>query len=157
MLEADVCRRFEALMATQPWAYRVRIPPARGKQGTALRGRTELRRVGAYRAAVSVVSADERVRLAWWRQNTAGLTAPGRGGAPRLIEAGLWGQADYVGIARPGRWVALEAKRPGGKPSAQQACYRDIVEAMGGLYLLIDDPEAGVRQLADELGVRTWC
>lgn len=64
-----------------------------------------------------------------WRFNT-GLfyTADGR-----PVRAGMKSASDLIGIAKGGRFVAIEVKLPGGKPTAAQQRFLDLIESMGGV------------------------
>jgi hypothetical protein len=85
-----------------------------------------------------------------WRTNSGAAvysaTATARGRFVRF--AGARGLSDIIGLLPPhGRLLALEVKRPGRKPTADQAGFLDAVRAAGGLALVVDD----VRQLAEAL------
>ncbi len=79
-----------------------------------------------------------------WRMNTGAL--PDQHG--RMVRFGVPGCADILGILRPsGRFLAIEAKAPGGKQSAQQKLFQTAVMNAGGVYLLVysvEDALAGI-------------
>lgn len=96
-----------------------------------------------------------------WRNNTG---AAKRGKA--VVKFGLTGSADIIfvlGPPQPGRFMGVEAKRPGGdytasgnlrKPgeqSDQQGNFQREIENLGGLYVLADSVD-DVRQVLVSLG-----
>jgi hypothetical protein len=80
------------------------------------------------------------VRL--WRNNVGAL----RDENGRLVRYGLCpGSADLIGLKRLpsglGRFVALEVKRPGGRPTTEQRNWLATVEEMGGLAAVVRSVE----------------
>jgi hypothetical protein len=73
-----------------------------------------------------------------WR-NTVGKTTEWSGSAPRHIAYGLApGSADLVGILAPaGRFVALEIKRPGERPTPEQETWLALVRKTGGFAAVV--------------------
>jgi hypothetical protein len=52
----------------------------------------------------------------------------------RTLSSGLcFGSADLIGWTKTGRFLSVEVKRPGGKPSAQQIHWMEQVNKSGGL------------------------
>ena len=92
-----------------------------------------------------------------FRNNTGALPATYRGKS-RLIRFGEPGSSDLLAVLpasrhgdAPGRLLAVECKRPGGKPSPLQAAFLERVRAAGGVGLVADSVASLERQLA-ELG-----
>lgn len=95
----------------------------------------------------------QRVCLAWlkaagvaaWRQNTGAThytdgSIPAFGGSvagkARRVAFGLRGAADITGILPGGRRLEIEIKRAGGRQTADQRAYQEMIERNGGVYLL---------------------
>lgn len=73
-----------------------------------------------------------------WRNNTGALLD--RNG--KLVKFGLQGSADILGIMKPqGRFLAIEVKTEKGRQSESQKRFQQMVEDMGGLYILARSPE----------------
>lgn len=94
------------------------------------------------------------IKWAWakgcfvYRQNTGGY----RDKRGIYVSYGLAGSSDAVGLlpiwsAKPGVFLALEAKRPGGVQSDKQKQYQERVEACGGIYVLFESIEDLEREL----------
>ena len=83
-----------------------------------------------------------------WRQNS-GAAVFGQGKARRFVRMtrGVQGVSDILGILPGGRFVAVEAKMPGNRPTPDQAAFLDAVRAQGGVALVVTD----VAELAAEL------
>jgi hypothetical protein len=73
-----------------------------------------------------------------WRCNSGAATF-GQGGRQRFVKfCGAEGCADVLGLLPPsGRFLAVEVKRPGGRPTAAQAAFLANVAAAGGLALVV--------------------
>ena len=95
----------------------------------------------------TLLAAGGRPDARVWRNNTGAL----RDQDGRLVRFGLPGSADIIGLQRVlitpemvgryiGRLIALECKQPGRKPTEKQRKFGAMVEAMGGLYVVITDP-----------------
>lgn len=59
-----------------------------------------------------------------------------------VMRAGVKGSSDILGIAKNGRFIAVECKRMGNKPTPQQAMFLDEIKQRGGYAVLaygIDD------------------
>jgi hypothetical protein len=80
-----------------------------------------------------------------WRCNTVGVWDPVK--QVFRSRAGARGVSDILGVLPGGRFLAVECKRPGRKPSAEQAAFLANVVGAGGVALVVDD----VRELAAEL------
>ncbi|MDH4179704.1 MAG: VRR-NUC domain-containing protein [Armatimonadota bacterium] len=75
----------------------------------------------------------ERRQVFAWRNNT------GRRGR---VSYGLKGSADIIGILPGGRFLAIEVKVPGKKPSEEQMVFLQRVAEKGGLAIIaysVDD------------------
>lgn len=91
-----------------------------------------------------------------WRANTGGSSYPGKDGKVRYVKYGFKGVADIIGIRHYyqaaakrdfGQFIAIEVKRPGGKPSLDQLAFQRAVEAHGGIYILamsVEDVQRGL-------------
>ncbi len=86
-------------------------------------------------------------RILCWRSNNAAVRRKDRAGREWYQFSGLRGVPDILGVLPGGRLLAVECKRPGGKPTPEQDAFLQAVRAAGGLALLVDD----VRQLAEAL------
>ena len=65
-----------------------------------------------------------------WRQNQGAIPLP-NGGFRRFV--GLRGVADILCVLPGGRFLAIEVKRPGGKPSPDQRQFLEKVNELGGV------------------------
>jgi hypothetical protein len=82
-----------------------------------------------------------------WRVNS-GAVAGEYNGRRRFVRFhGAPGCADIIGILPGGRFLAVECKRPGNKPTPQQTAFLEAVRQQGGLALVVSD----VRDLAAAL------
>jgi hypothetical protein len=73
-----------------------------------------------------------------WRQNQGALSAVSRGKRRFFRFAGVEGISDIIGLLRPtGRLLAIEIKRPGQRPTPEQAAFLDVIRASGGLALCV--------------------
>jgi hypothetical protein len=87
-----------------------------------------------------------RVCLSWlrlhgvycWRQNQGAVTAVWHG-EPRFFRfASVPGISDIIGLLPPtGRLLAVEVKRPGERPRAEQQVFLDVIRANGGLAMCV--------------------
>ncbi len=67
-------------------------------------------------------------------RNNTGCLIDDRG---RPVKFGLIGSADIIGLIAPhGRFLAIECKTQSGKQSDQQRKYQQMIESMGGIYIL---------------------
>lgn len=86
-------------------------------------------------------------RLRFWRQNVGSAIIKGRYvdfGPPK-------GCADFVGLIAPqGRFLAIECKSATGQQRAAQQKFQAMIEAFGGLYLLVRSLEEVDAALAME-------
>jgi hypothetical protein len=81
-------------------------------------------------------------------RNNTGAFALGDGPSKRFFRAGTVGSSDILGVIPPsGRFLAIETKRPGEKPTAEQRAFLRAVQDAGGVGLVITD----VRELAEAL------
>lgn len=93
-----------------------------------------------------------------WRQNQGAITGMHNGKRRFLRFSSQVGISDILGVLPPsGRLLAVETKRPGNKPTPEQAAFLDMVQQSGGVAVCvrsIDELEralldAGVWPLAD--------
>jgi hypothetical protein len=74
-----------------------------------------------------------------WRNNS-GAFVLGQGKGRRFFRAGLVGSSDILGVLPPsGRLLAVEVKRPGGRPTPHQQAFLDQVRAAGGVAAVVRD------------------
>ena len=84
-----------------------------------------------------------------WRNNIG--RAQTRTGAYITYGVGNPGGADLIGLYR-GRFVAIEIKTPIGRQSREQKMFQALVEAHGGIYVVlrsVEDARAWCANLAD--------
>jgi hypothetical protein len=62
---------------------------------------------------------------------------------------GLVGSSDYLGIARDGRFLAVECKRPGGALSEKQQAFLDRINNEGGVGIVVTHLESLLKQLKE--------
>lgn len=78
-----------------------------------------------------------------WRQNTGGLTRTNDAGEETYTQFGVPGQSDILGILPgTGRFLAIEVKLPGNKPTDSQWEYLLRIQKNGGVALWVDCLEA---------------
>lgn len=78
-----------------------------------------------------------------WRQNTGGLTTTDADGDERYIPMGIPGQSDIIGILPgSGRFLAIEVKMPGNRPTHDQWQYILTIQRNGGVAFWVDCLEA---------------
>lgn len=92
-----------------------------------------------------------------WRVNSGAITAQHNGKRRFLRFNGAAGCSDLVGLlpahcSRPGVFLALEVKRPGRKPTEQQAAFLDAIRAAGGVAAVVSSLD-DVVQLMRQVGV----
>ena len=89
-----------------------------------------------------------------WRSNRVKAMAIGRGGKPRLIDAGVDGQGDISGIiggAGSGRRIELEIKAGRDRLSEAQKNFRAMILTHGGVYIEARSVEDGLACLRRNL------
>jgi len=87
-----------------------------------------------------------------WRQN-AGLVVIQSEDRRRVMRVGMKGISDILGIIPPhGRFLAIEVKKPGRKPTAHQRAFLAEVKRMGGIALVAHSLEDVERVLDGLLG-----
>lgn len=68
-----------------------------------------------------------------WRANTGAVAAEHKGRS-RFVRFGVKGQSDILGILPgSGRFLAIEVKRPGNRPTADQVAFLMRVNDAGGI------------------------
>lgn len=83
-----------------------------------------------------------------WRNNRVKAMAIGRGGKPRLLNAGVNGQADCSGIVGPsGRRLEIEVKVGKDPMREAQKDFREMVLSHGGVYVVAHTLEGGLAAL----------
>jgi hypothetical protein len=77
------------------------------------------------------------------------MVATSAGGKRRFVRFnGAKGCSDILGILPGGRFMAVECKLPGNRPTADQQAFLDAVRTAGGLAVVVHD----VAELALALG-----
>lgn len=80
-----------------------------------------------------------------YKHQNAGIREPDGGYIPTHTR----GVSDIIGcIPKTGRYLAIEVKRPGGKPTAEQKQFIDIINEAGGLAFVADSIESVKSKLA---------
>lgn len=83
-----------------------------------------------------------------WRNNV-GETTDSRGHRPRRVRYGLCvGSSDLIGIGPGGRFLALEIKVPGKRPTVEQQMFLDLVVARGGIAACVHSAEEALAVIA---------
>lgn len=86
--------------------------------------------------------------VGWARRMNSGATKfTGRGGKPYFVKFGWPGASDIVGQMRDGRFLAVEVKRPGGRPTPEQQAFLALVAGHGGVAVLVDTVDSLARVL----------
>ncbi len=84
-----------------------------------------------------------------WRQNSGALVLPATNKRGRGFYrfCSMPGVSDILGVLPDGRFLAIEVKRPGQKPTTSQAAFIDAVNRLGGLAFVahsVGDVEKGL-------------
>ena len=82
-----------------------------------------------------------------WRSNTGGAAFPNGRGGFQHVRFGFSGVSDIIGILRYppfdlGRFLAIEVKRPGNKPTLDQEAFLEGIRSNGGMAFVatsVDD------------------
>jgi hypothetical protein len=80
-----------------------------------------------------------------WRNNTGAHREKNR-----FIRYGHPGSSDYIGICPDGRFLAVECKRPGGRPSENQTEFINRINGSHGVAIMADSVESLIRQLKEK-------
>jgi hypothetical protein len=84
--------------------------------------------------------------LVLWRNNLSTALMPD--GSYVKLGVGGKGAADLIGIYRS-RFIAVEMKRPGQKQRPEQVRFQQLVESIGGTYVVIDSVEGALNWLEE--------
>jgi len=84
----------------------------------------------------------------FWRENSGMVKQTDSYGKVRMWRAGIQGIADVIGVYK-GRFVAIEVKAKGKKPSVFQIAYLERVKQCGGIAFVCDDDKEVVRLLEE--------
>lgn len=82
-----------------------------------------------------------------WRQNQGAI--PLADGGFRRFN-GMKGQSDIIGICPDGRFLAIEVKRPGNKPTEDQWQFIENIQKHGGVAMWVrsvDEMEADLKEV----------
>ena len=107
------------------------------------------------RAAVPLERAIQRAILEWlnlqwgckaWRSNTGAVVREYKG-KKRFTRFGHPGIADIIGVYR-GRFLAVEVKRPGNRPTLEQEAFLSEITALGGIAFCATSLDDCMQQMA---------
>ena len=87
-----------------------------------------------------------------WKQNQGGMKMTGEGPRRFIRFAHVDGISDIIGVYK-GRFLAVECKQPGRKPTDKQAMFLDLVKCNGGIAIVtssVDEMELAI--IGCELG-----
>lgn len=76
-----------------------------------------------------------------WRQNTGAATYEDAGGRKRMVRFGMRGISDVLAVAPNGRFVAVECKLRGNKPTPEQELFLAEVRERGGVGVVAYDAD----------------
>lgn len=86
-----------------------------------------------------------------YKHQNAGIYREGR-----YIPSHTRGVSDIIGVIPPlGRYLAIEVKRPGGKPTLEQSQFIDTINQAGGLAFVAHSVEEVQEKLNDALRNQT--
>ena len=105
------------------------------------------------RAAMDFLAA---MGLTPFRQNNGFVIWPSVGHKRHATRFGQPGQSDLWLMFPNGVYGALEAKKPGGRPTSKQVAWIEFVQSQGGVAFWFDSLESLVDQLKAEYGRRGW-
>jgi hypothetical protein len=72
--------------------------------------------------------------------------------AGRFLRFGSPGSADIIACFPGGRFVAIECKRPGEKPTPAQRAWLEKVSRLGGIAIAVDSAKSLLEQLKGRMG-----
>jgi len=81
-----------------------------------------------------------------WRNNTGGFGGDSNAGKKWFVRAGLKGSGDIIGMTKTGKFLSIEVKRRGNKPSAEQVHFMDRVKSMDGCAFVAYDIQDVINQ-----------
>lgn len=82
-----------------------------------------------------------------WRNNNAGVNRTDKGGRQFWTHTGLKGISDILGVLPDGRFLAIEVKRPGERPTREQVEFIESVRDNNGAACWVDSVDALDAQL----------
>jgi hypothetical protein len=85
-----------------------------------------------------------------WRNNTGAVSA-GEGSRRRFIRFSTPGASDILGVLPGGRFICVELKRKGNKPTALQRSFLEAVRSAGGAALVVSSLAELDRRLGEGL------
>lgn len=110
----------------------LQIPTFRKKTG---RRPLKMNEAAVLAACLELLDAHPKVAFAW-RQNS-GLAFTAR----QAVKFAFKGCSDILGCTVTGRFLAVECKGTGKKPSDEQRAFLEAVNRAGGLGICVDDPK----------------
>lgn len=84
-----------------------------------------------------------------WRNNT-GATQAEYEGRKRFIQFGKVGSGDIIGMTPTGRFISVECKVAGNKPTDHQLAFAERVRQHGGIALVVYDLDELERQYKEQ-------
>lgn len=76
-----------------------------------------------------------------WRNNSGMVKMQNKDGSTRMWKAGVKGSSDIIGIAKNGRMIAIECKRPGKKMTQEQQWFLVEIKNRNGYAFVADSLE----------------
>lgn len=75
-----------------------------------------------------------------WRQNSGAMVVVGKNGKRRCVRfSSVHGISDIIGIAKGGKFLAVECKMPGKAPTLAQFDFLSIISRTGGIGVWVSD------------------
>lgn len=71
-----------------------------------------------------------------WRNNSFAMNTTDTRGRNHFFWAGLKGSSDILGISKDGRFIAIEVKRKGNKPSPFQKAFLEEIRSRNGIAVV---------------------
>lgn len=84
-----------------------------------------------------------------WRVNSGAATATHKGKTRFVKFNSMPGCSDIIGVSPAGRFIAVEVKRPGNKPTDKQVSFLAAVADHGGIALWVTSADGLLRLLED--------
>jgi len=76
--------------------------------------------------------------VGWVARMNTGAYVIGTGSKRRFVQYGFKGLSDIIGQLRDGRFLAVEVKQPGGKPTTEQLEFLARVRRYGGVAGVVE-------------------
>jgi len=85
-----------------------------------------------------------------WRQNQGAVQAEYKGKARFFRFASVSGISDIIGHTPAGKFLAVECKRKGGKPTLNQKGFLSLVKAGNGIAICADSLDSLMKQYQEQ-------